>query len=196
MRRFTSPLAICLLVAIAGCVVSVGSLKPLYTTKTAIDDDRIVGTWVEYDPIFNQYGNSTYVITENGRKAYSAIFKRKRDDSDVEMDLHLVAVGDLTFWDCHPKLAQDDDPRRMSNVRLHDFTRYELEDEKLRLFSCEVRKFERRLVSDRVPFFKKDNQIVITATTTELHRFLVKHGKELFSVDSPTFIYRKTDEEN
>ena len=102
----------------------------------------------------------------------------------------------MTFWDCHPPYTEDDRAALASRVRLHNFVRYELEDDKMRLFGCKLGKLERLLVSEKVPFAKKDKRIVITATTTELHDFLAKHGKEIFSADHASIFNRKADEEN
>jgi len=193
MRQFTSSLAMCLLVAYAGCV---GSLHPLYTAESAIEDDRIVGKWVEYDPVYEMHGRSSLVITENGNKVYTLTKTTKK--GVFNYDLHLVSVGDMTFWDLHRKMTDAEKSEPGSFVRLHQFIRYELADNKMRQFVCEVKKFEETLIAEKVPFVKKDDQIIITAETNELHNFLSKHGKQIFPeflpADLATVFHRKPDE--
>lgn len=189
MRQITSPLAMCLLVVLAGCV---GSLHPLYTAESVIDDDRIVGKWVEYDPVFEKHGRSSYVITENGKKAYTVT--QTTNNGVSNFDLHLVSVGDMTFWDLHRKMTDAERSAPGSLVRLHQFIRYELADNKMRQFVCDVKKFEKTLIAEKVPFVKKDEQIIITAKTNKLHSFLSKHGKQIFSESFATVFHRKPDE--
>ncbi len=85
--RFFPSLVFVAAFTIPGCL---RSLHPLYTEKTLVFEQTLIGTWVDQD-------SSVWTFAQSGQKAYDLIYTEK--GSPGRFEARLVKLGKLTFLD-------------------------------------------------------------------------------------------------
>ncbi|MBI4428135.1 MAG: hypothetical protein HY562_03365 [Ignavibacteriales bacterium] len=159
---------------IAACTISgcLRSLHPLYTEKTLIFEQGLLGSWVDQD-------SSVWTFAQSGQKSYDLIYTEK--GSPGRFEARLVKLGKFTFLDIFPKEPVIDNGfYKFHLVPVHTISRVWIEEEKVRMamlshdwFKDQASKKKVRLAHER-----RENEIILTASTEELQKFVVKYADE------------------
>jgi hypothetical protein len=181
MRYIAFSLILCSVFAMSGCVPS---LHPLYTDKDLIFEPELLGDWVEAKP--DSKGILTFSKSDDG--AYKVISANDKDTWSFSG--HLVKLGDKRFLDlsgdssadCHTLVI----PVHMwfllsqtrSTLQLRDFS----DDWLGRILKREPAALKHEFV---------DKDLVLTASTPELQRFVLLHANTKGAFDEPADYVRK-----
>jgi hypothetical protein len=186
-----------LVFASAGCLSVQPSLLPLFTPGESLAMPGIVGTWVEDgddpngdDPLvltFRPLGNDGYemTLTEGSRVTrgtFAVRFGRLQDDR---------------YWDL-TALPLDHEEGLWTEHRLplHSFARLRWEEDRLEVRLVEAGRVKDAIQEGRleVPHLElaTDHDLMLTASTAELQRFLVEHAEQDDLLGDPIVFHRGT----
>lgn len=168
-----------------GCIPS---LHPLYTAKEVVTNDRLKQT-----KYFDQNEETTWAFSAiPGEKAYHLKYFEK--DKLAEFKVHLVQLDEYLFLDFYPITKvynadpEADDQALLKNMffdmhlmPVHSFAKVELNDEggmTIRQFDTEWLKtlFKERRI--RIKHEQTSQGIILTASTKELQKFILKYAEE------------------
>lgn len=173
---------------ICGCVPSIHGIA---TKDNMVWDADLVGTWGEpNDP------NKTVLWRfDKGDidKTYGLIYVDEKAKIG-RFDVALVKLGDFQFLDIYPKDLDDqmNSFYRGHWIPAHTFAKVNGIDDKLRIQLMDPDKVKKLLT--RQPGLLKhelvDDEILVTAGTTELVEFLKKHLEDIWS-DEVVLVHKK-----
>ncbi len=174
-----------------GCGVT--SVYPFYTTRDVVFEPALVGTWVE--------SNSTNPADEQWRferiegQAYKLTGIEK--DKQTEFDTHLFKLKGQLFLDCRPRDRMDDavpphyllkvtrlDPTLDMAMMNYDWLKNLIEKDP---------KAIRHIVVARKLGESGDAQVVLTADTAELQKFILNHEKTEGVFNDVTVLKRRKE---
>ena len=168
-------LALIGLLSLVGCVVT--SIYPYYTAKDVVFEPKLVGRWMETEKSSktNEYWEFTRAGTND---AYTLTVHE--GDKETEYQMHLFRLKDFTFLDGLPMERHDDfvPPHYVLKVsRLEPTLDLALLDYKWLGELLEKQPGAlRHVVVDAKPGDSGDGQVVLTADTAELQKFILKHA--------------------
>ncbi len=153
----------------AGCVQS---LHPLYTDKDLVFQPGLVGSWSE------EGSDDVWIFERSGDKSYDLIYTEH--SASAKFVAHLVQLGKFLFLDIYPhELDLDNDFQKAHFLPVHTFSRVWLQEDTLRLVMLDhtwlkdmARKKNLNLAHDRI-----GDQIVLTASTRELQKFMTRYAE-------------------
>jgi hypothetical protein len=163
--------------ALVGCVPS---LNPLYLEKDLVHDPAFLGDWSED-------GTEDKWRFEPGEgRSYRVTFRE--GDEEGEFIVHLLELDGYRYLDFEPvrdglKAMGQTGFYRMHWVPTHTFARVELKDGVLRMAMVNPDWLTSKLEQDPGCLAHRrrgDDDLVLTASTEELQRFLQEHRTELF----------------
>ena len=179
------PAALGLAVLLAGCVPS---LNPLYTEKDLVFDPALLGVWSEVE-------NSTdgWTFRKKDEKSYLLVIQDGEKSSPFVV--HLVQLGKYRFLDLYPDEAGLRDLNcegtfKMTLIPGHLFLKVSQIEPTLKMATLDpewldklLKKSPRALRHQRLG---EDKGFVLTASTKELQKFMLKyvHTKEAFGEPS------------
>ena len=166
------------LIPIFGCFV--GSLQPLYHPTDPVFDKNLLGVWVSSDErntmiisrISSTQQDKQYhlvYITEGGGSVYQAT---------------LVEIAKTKYLDVYSR-----DPSRRPEVHFvptHSIWKVTIEGDSLKVVSMNE-EWLKEQIDKRVPQFpamKVEDDVVLTAGTTELQEFVRGYSDQLFSEEA------------
>jgi hypothetical protein len=180
-----------LLILMPGCLVK--SLHPFYTEKDLVFKQELIGTWTDPD-------SATWVIGQhksfNGfnkdaspEKYYDISFSDKKGTS--KFTAHLFMLDNGLFLDFYPQdIETGTDLGNFHLIPAHSLAKVQLEGDKImiRWYNEEwlVKLFNQnrvRIAHERVPYDQDDHnrdnfQVILTAPTSELQKFIIKYGND------------------
>ncbi len=177
-RRIKSLIIFPLVLFCSGCVVS--SISPLFTAKDLISDPALVGSWLSIEQ-----GNPEEIanIKEESTNHYALALK---DASQEDLfDLYVVQLGQARFLDLFPKEKQPGEFSKMERAPLHFFYRYEIVENKLRLFMIDPDWLETKVEEEKINLNysrigKKSDwfgqEMILTSSTEELRQFVINYA--------------------
>lgn len=144
------------------------SLHPLFTEKDIVFNSSLIGTWLADDVTytFEQLGDKNYKVT---------VCSTESHDSSL-YTAQLGKLGSHWFLDTYPLVTLDEH----HYLSVHVFTRLKLQGDTLRLASLEEDWLSEKIRTKAltITHVKKDDEIILTASTKELQQLLMKYGKE------------------
>lgn len=158
---------------LAGCVVT--SVYPYYTAKDAVFEPALVGTWRGTEPDakpdefwqFEKLENQAYKLTMADGE------KRK------EYDTHLFKLGGHLFLDCFPRERPEDSLPPHYLLRVGSVAPVlaitALDYDWLKQLLEKNPKAVRHLIVPKKLGESGDGDLVLTASTAELQKFILKH---------------------
>jgi len=184
-------LLLSLLILIPGCLVK--SLHPFYTEKDLLFKQELIGTWTDPD-------SATWVISQHKRfagifkddtpvKAYDISFTDKKGTSTFVV--HLFTLDKQLFLDFYPGYIETG--TELGNfhfIPAHSLAKVQLDGGKIIIgwYNEEwlVTLFNQnrvRIAHERVPYDQDDRnrdnfQVILTASTGELQKFISKYGND------------------
>jgi hypothetical protein len=168
----------CLLaLMLGGCIPMDISLHPLYTDETLIYDETLIGKWIGGDEIWQ--------FSKAGEKEYE--LRIVKSEKEGRFEAHLLELEGKMYLDLYPgkneSLENLNDYYIMHLMRVHTFFRIDQTEPNLQLRWVYVGKL---LENDpnllRHEKVNKD-QIVLTASTEELQKFIIEHANDVVDVN-------------
>ena len=180
MRSLKIILALGFVLLIAGCVVS--SLYPLFTEKDLAFDPTLLGTWAGVDE------DDTLVFKSGEGKAYDLTYIT--EGQGLKFKVHLVQLGKIQFFDVYPKVDKEHDAIHL--LPAHSFWRLERDGDMLRTAWLDQGWFEDQIARKKIiiPHQLVEDRLILTASTEELQKFVLKYADEAFS-DFEEFQFQK-----
>ncbi len=158
---------------IAGCIPS---LHPLYTDETLIFDEALIGKW----KINDKNDEQIWQFSKAGEKEYE--LRILQAGKEGRFAAHLLELDGKTYLDLYPAenktMENLNDTYKMHLIAAHTFLKVNIAGSNLKLnwFMNELLKDDpNQLRHEKV---NKD-QIVLTASTEELQRFVIEHADEI-----------------
>lgn len=181
MRKFLILLSFIIL---SGCVPS---LYPLYTEKDLILEPLLLGEWYEAN------GDSIWLFNRLGNKSYELISTSFQNKTSCRFKVHLIKLGDYLFLDFYPeKRTQNDKFYDQSFIATHIFSRVTINKDKLSIAMLNpiIIDSMAKKKQIKIPYKRIENKIILTASTNELQKFILKYAenKALFSY---TFVFER-----
>lgn len=158
---------------LSGCVVP--SLHPLFTENDLIFDANLVGRWTSTEP------NEMLEFKQTKTKDYECIYVDK-DNKSGKFIAGLGKIRNTTYLDIYPS-----EPDMTENaffkahlLPTHSFVKIELSKDSLRLCSMSPDSTNSLLKSkpNAAKHEKLEDSTVLTASTKELRKFILKYGND------------------
>jgi hypothetical protein len=165
-------------VLLVGCVPS---LHQLYTDKDVVYDPKLIGVWK--DPNDKDMGTWEFCRAAEPN-SYKMIYTDKEKKSG-SFDVHLVKLDKMLFLDVFPN-----DPNLPYNgyynfhlLPVHTFIKINRIEPTLQMCFMDAGKFEKRLEKEpdllkHEVLGNKQPKYVLTASTKELQKFMLKHADD------------------
>jgi hypothetical protein len=197
MRKYLLPVLLGLCLLFVGCGNTV-SLFPLYSSNVLVNDDTLVGRWVDVDESGKpEKSASTFEFTKN-EDGYLLVVRAKNKDEDetIVIQFHLLRLGDNLFVDFGTPKESDLKLTRspFPSINVHTFGRIWIEKDSIRFnllgSDDELKKAE---VTGKVKlsYVNADSGIVITGTTEQLQEFAREHADDTSVFSDETKLQRK-----
>ena len=196
-----------LLIFLSSCLTT---LHPIFTVKDLTYDPKLIGTWN-----IEREGNKETVIisnlaTENSvelpgnisdikEKGYLISYQHEDSRNPERYIAFLARIGKYLYFDYYPAYKKED--QKLDEfagahwVKMHTSYRVEI----LNDGSFELSQLDGSYVNNLIDQKKirinhetgADDNIVITATTSELQQYLIKYSDEPEAYDSKKIIFKK-----
>ena len=182
MRKIKLFLATGILLIAAGCVPS---LNPLYTEKDVVFDPALAGVWADDDT-----AKETWAFEKSGEKGYKLIYTS--DGTTGEFEVRLLKLGKMRFLDLHPDGDGLNDLNRNDFYKAHllpahTFAKVTQIEPTLQMAFLNPDWLAKLLEKNpgAIRHEKLDeSRIVLTASTKELQKFILKYVGEAFGDES------------
>jgi hypothetical protein len=161
-----------------GCFVL--SVHPLYFEKDLIFESGLVGTWGE--KAHEEDLAELWIFQKSGDKSYRLTIKLK-DEGEGIFEAHLLKLGEHLFLDLFPEEPETGSEfYNMHVIPAHSFIRVSLEGHVLRMGFFDLDWLQKNIEENKVSIKheRRDDMIVLTASTKELQEFVQKHWEEAF----------------
>jgi hypothetical protein len=176
-------LAIAALAALLSSACLVVSLQPVYEPETIAFDPALIGTWIA--------GDDDTTLTFERAEWHSYHVTLGEGDKRTRLSARLTRVGEQLFLDLSPLDGADVAPLLLP---VHAVYRLELQGDELSLSDLNYEQLERR-AREGTPglpmVVDARKNVVITANTGDLRRWLVAHAADEGLFDAPTSLRRK-----
>ena len=176
-------LIIAALAALLSSACLVVSLQPVYEPETIAFDPALLGTWIAGD-------DDTSLSFERAEWHSYHVTLEERDDR-TRLSARLTRVGEQLYLDLSPQDGADVAPLLLP---VHCFYRLGLQGDELSLADLNYESLE-RLARDGgagLPMaIDARKNVVITASTAELRRWLAAHARDEGLFAAPTTLRRK-----
>jgi hypothetical protein len=183
---------------LAGCIPS---LHPLYTDNDRIQMDEITGDWLSAD------STSMYniIAVADHQPAYKLTYSESREKGDLsqrntaaaDFEVNLVKLGGATFMDFYPGDNESlDDMNTLLAIHLipaHTFAKFRVTNDTLFIWRFDPDWLKKLFDENRIRISheKLDDQIVLTASTRELQKFVTKYANDPEAYIYPEVLIRK-----
>ena len=170
-----------LVMLLAGCVPSI---HPLYTEDDIVFLPVLLGTWEEED-------EGTWTFTKKGDNSY--FLQMVEDDESANFIVHLVSLDDHLFMDFFPGDNDHIEMCAFLSVHyfpVHTFAKVIIDKEKIEIHCLDPGFIEDLLEQNkiRISHEKSDDNIILTASTEELQKFVRKYADDQKAYVSPTVL--------
>ncbi len=166
---------------LTGCFVR--SLHPLFTQHELVFEPALLGAWVQQNE-----ADVSVVFTRHGENAYNAEFREPGRTRQYRVAMG--KIGESYYLDVMPFDDSVDDHFLPS----HSIWRVQWEQDTLRMASLDhewLRDLLRRSRRPPLAFEWVDGQIVLTASTRELQRFLLRYGSQPGAFGKDENVFRR-----
>jgi len=165
----------------------VQSLHPLYTEEDVIFDPELLGTWSEDN------SQETWAFSAHDPRSYRLVFT---DDEGRQgrFVIHLAEIDGKKFLDLFPERLDDETNEFYAQhlLQVHTFLFLEETEPRLRMapmnrewLSEYLKEYPNAIAHEEV-----GDQVVFTAPTKELQKFVLQHLRTEGAFDEPTNMER------
>ena len=175
--------ALAVLAALLSSACLVVSLQPVYEPETIAFDPALLGTWIAGD-------DDTSLSFERAEWHSYHVTIEERDDR-TRLSARLTRVGEQLYLDLSPLDGADVAPLLLP---VHGLYRLQLQDDELSLADLNYERLERLALDGGAGLpmaIDARKNVVITASTAELRRWLVAHAGDDGLFAAPTTLRRK-----
>jgi hypothetical protein len=168
----------------SGCVVP--SLHPLFTEKDLVFDPALIGTWVEENE------KETWTFQKAGDHTYDLFYEGEGDSAEFEA--HLLRLGKFEFLDIYPEEPDiKNDFCKFHLILTHTFSRIWIDGDTLRTAMLNPQWLEDMIARRNVKIAHErlDDRIVLTASTKELQKFILKYAEDINAFPDPAELHRQ-----
>lgn len=171
-----------LVIGAAGCIPT--SINPLYSEKDLIFEPLLVGVWKDKDE-----SKESWTFEKAGEKQYRLI-TTENDGSTGEFKVHALKLGGALFLDLFPDGCGVKDTTCTGYYQAHlqpmhsflkvsqlDPTTLQLSSMDLKWLAEFLKENPKAIAHETLRADKDDEQIILTAPTSDLQAFMVKHLK-------------------
>ena len=197
MKKILLALVLFALCGLIGCIPT--SLNPLYTAKDLVFDPALIGVWSDKDD-----SKETWAFQKAGDTDYKLICT-ENDGKTGHFEAHLLKLGDTQFLDLFPDESGIEEMNRsgfykIHLLRTHSFLKVTQIAPALQMAPLDLKWLREYLARDpkaiaHQKFGEGDEaQIVLTASTPELRKFVEKHLNTEGAFGDPINLKRKQRE--
>ncbi|HYT62185.1 MAG TPA: hypothetical protein VEL06_18540 [Haliangiales bacterium] len=193
MKKLTMLSLLATAFIISGCLPT--SINPLYTDKDLVFDPALIGVWREKDD-----SKETWKFEPAGEKGYQFVYTDDEGKSG-RFEAHLLKLGDARFLDFFPDESGLEEMNRSAFykfhfLRTHSFLKVSQIEPALQMTPLDL-KWLREFLGKNPKAVRHekigegdDAQIVLTAPTPELQKFVLKHLKSEGAFGEPINLKR------
>ena len=170
-------IAVCGAALLAGCWTL--SIEPLYTEETLTYTDDLVGTWGNPD----DPDDETSTFLPESDSTYRLIIKEEGEPDGV-FEAHLVRLDGRLYLDLLPEEPECGGELYVSHMLpAHSFWLTSLEGHALSLDILDPDWIKENIDAGRVAIdhVRRDDAVVLTASTPELQQFVIAHADSAFT---------------
>ncbi|HOW24691.1 MAG TPA: hypothetical protein PK711_03405 [Bacteroidales bacterium] len=182
---------------VAGCIPS---LHPLYTDRDRKRMDVITGDWLSDDSssmyrIMADPDEPSYVFTYTDLSRKGNLFTH--DSSRADFIVNLVSLNGSDFMDFFP--GDNDDLQNLNMllqvhlIPAHTFAKFRVTQDTIIIWRFDPEWLEELFDENRIRISheKMDDQIVLTASTEELQKFVSKYADDPAAYVEPEVLIRQ-----
>ena len=186
-KKFFLTVILALTMLIAGCIVT--SVHPLYFEENVVYDPALLGTWSEKGE------NESWLFKKAEGNMYQLfIFD---EESSGEFEARLVRLENYLFLDIFPE-----EPKSVNiwynlhTVPMHSFLKVSIEKDVLHLAPLDKEWFDEMMKQKKITINheKRDDLSILTASTKELQKFVLKYVDKEDVFEFHDLYRRKYDE--
>ena len=174
-----------LLLLASGCLQT---FQPLYTDATTVFEPALLGRWSEDS-------TEQWSFAKGKEKSYAV---RLMNDGDTvgEFSAHLVRLKSYLFLDLFPARLFESENRKSTYgfhfIPIHSISRVWLAGDTLRLSMLDHDWFVRSLKTKKasLSYVRRDEQYLVTASTPELQKFVVRYAENTEAFPNPGVFLR------
>lgn len=190
MKKYALPFTILAALFLSSCLVS--SLNPFYTEKDITYIPGLLGSWHDQDSciwVVEQYQQGTSFMGPTTPTNYYRIsYYEKNKDAYKKSIFKLVlfSLKDMQFIDFYPEEYElETDLASYHVLPVHTLARFSMEGENIvfkwyndEWLSSLFEKNRLRIQHETIPISPEYKRQVLTASTEELQKFLLKYGND------------------
>jgi hypothetical protein len=190
LRKLFIIIALFSILSLSGCIVK--ALHPFYMDDDVIFDDIFLGQWFDQDSshweIFQYKGSKGFLKGDTLYPAYRVRFSE--GELRDEFIVHMFSLNNITYLDFYPVMDSDKDKNTdlysYHILPTHTLARFYKESDSLiyvKWFNEDWLKtlFEQRRIKiahEKIDQGMNDKSYVLTASTEELRKFVLKYGND------------------
>ncbi len=181
MRTMKILLTFGIALLISGCLQP--SLHPLFTEKDLVFDPGLIGAWV------GENEKETWILQKAGDHTYDLFYEGERDSAKYEV--HLVRLGKFEFLDIYPQVPEMCDHALL--IPAHMFSIIRRDGDTLRNAMLNPDWLEDMIARKKLKIAHErlDDRIVLTASTKELQKFILKYAEDMNAFRDPAVLHRQ-----
>lgn len=181
------------------------SLFPLHTERDLVTDDRIVGVWeagemgtwvierLDYTPTAD-FLSPDWSDTEKNNTYRLVVFETDGGDTlETEFVMHMLVLGGQHYLNYFPvDYELDHDFLAWHMVEANNFSKVWITEDSISLGFFDPSYLEELIEKNRIKIshIRHDNGILLTASTRELQKFVIKYGDEEDAILEPDVLKR------
>lgn len=187
-----------------GCVPS---LHPLYTSDVLAWNKDVAGAWVPADEDREEGSVAgIWQFVANKDKSFDLI-QYDSDGTPGTLEAHLVKLGEHYFFDFAARFANSEEKERyptLNNKRftdlegihyfpVHTFAKVAVDEKRMSIAMFDSEFLEMLLEQNRIRIKheKVDGDYVLTASSKELQKFMIKYADDPNAFVDPIFLEKK-----
>ena len=175
-----------------GCIIH--SLYPFYTAETIILDENLEGSWS--DSGYSKNGECSYqLLSEKDKDDNFYHFTICEDGISSTFDVHLVKIGEYTYFDFYPDRSNigKGGITDFYLMPTHSISKVNISENSLSMESINVEwledLFKQRKI--RIKHEKVEEEIILTASSKDLQKFILKYADEEKAFEAADVYQRK-----
>lgn len=181
MRVLKVLAAMALILVLGGCLTP--SIHPLYTDGDLVFDPALVGAWSDDEDVwaFEAEDEDGYRLTIT------------EDEEVARLSAHLVQLGDHRFLDLYPEDPECENCWYYFHMLpVHTFCRVSVQGDALEMAFVDGEWLKEKSEAGELGLRHeyRDDQVILTASTTELQEYILSHLDQVFGDDGPEVLHR------
>jgi len=197
-----------LIIFLSSCLKT---LHPIFTVKDIVYEQKLLGTWkakasnddLAFAVITNLSSDNSIELPEKivaiKQKGYLILYKKQNGEIIDQFIAFLARIGEHLYFDYYPADKKED--RKLDEfwrehfIKMHTSFRVEIANDG----SFELSQFDESYLTDLIDKKKirishetdPDDNVVITASTSALQRYIIKYGDDPSAYRSEKITFKK-----